>query len=162
MMGGMTGARQDDLERLASEASCRVLVEQESALRDLRSRAGTLLAAASIAVSLLGSGVVEGGELGLVAWLAVGAFTGSLFATLYVLLPREGLVFAIDGRQLYLSLWRIRENPREVYRQHAYWLAGVAASNQVAIDRAEMGYRAAALSLVVQVLLWIAELSTTM
>lgn len=161
-MCSMTATGPNDLEKLAAEASFRALAEQEAALRDLRARAGTLLAASAITLSLLGADIARRGELGAVTWLAVGAFAGSLFATLYVLLPRQGLVFSIDGRRLYLGLWHVREDPGEVYRQHAYWMAGIAAANQVAIDKAEMGYRAATLALVAQVLLWIATLSATM
>jgi hypothetical protein len=158
----MTTVGPGDLERLASDASLRALAEQESALRDLRVRAGLLLAANSIAVSLLGAGALRGGDLGLMAWLAVGAFITSLFATLYVLLPKEGFVFAIDGRRLHLYLWDVRDDPSEVHRRLAYWVARIAAGNQRALNSVDAGYRVATAAVVVQVPLWVAQLALTM
>lgn len=48
----MDSAQVNELERQASEASLRALREQEDRLRDLRGRAGTLLAASSLTASL--------------------------------------------------------------------------------------------------------------
>jgi hypothetical protein len=96
----MDGAQVNELERQASEASLRVLAEQEGRLRDLRSRAGALMAAATLSASFLGTRAPAaiGGDV--VVWLGVGAFMVALVSTLYVLAPRDGLVFALDGAEI--------------------------------------------------------------
>jgi hypothetical protein len=150
----MDGTQVNELERQASEASLRALAEQESRLRDLRSRAGTLLAATSICASFMGTRAVgvEGAELAV--WLAGAAFVATLLATIYVLVPSKRLVFALDGAELYNDLWEIRADVDEIHRRIAYWMAWYRSENQPALLRIERAYRAAAFALVVQILLW--------
>ena len=110
------------------------LAEQEGALRDLRARAGSLLTAASLTVSFLGAHALQEG-LDVVAWLAIGAFAVTLLGTLYVLLPKEGLIFALDGPELYVSLWELRESQAEIHRTLAYWISAFRAENKATLDR---------------------------
>lgn len=147
-----------ELALLASEASLRVLAEQGEALRDLRTRASTLLAATSLTVSFLGGPAIEGSGLDIVAWLAIGAFVVSLFAALYTLMPRHDVVLALDGPQVYGRLWDARGDVAELHSLLAQWTAEVRSANRRAVKRQVAGYEIASIALVVQILLWIVQL----
>lgn len=150
----MDGTKVNELERQASEASLRALAEQESRLRDLRSRAGALLAAASLSVSFLGvqTPTVAGADA--IVWAAIGAFVVTLVSTVYLLLPNDRLVFAVDGAEFYVDLWDVRHDGDEVHRRLAYWMTCYRRGNQPLIDRLNTAYRVAAVALLVQVGLW--------
>lgn len=130
----MGGTQVNELERQASEASLRALAEQEDRLRDLRSRAGALMTAATLSASFLGSRapLAFGGDL--MTGVAVGAFIVALVSALYVLAPREGLVFALDGAEIYAGLWGVRHDADEIHRRLAYWAAWYRASNQLRLS----------------------------
>jgi hypothetical protein len=151
--------KDDLLERIAYEAALGALAQQEGALRDLRARCASLLTAASLVVSFLGARALEAG-LGLISWLALAAFTASLVATLYVLLPRDRLVFALDGPELYVRLWEARDDNAEIHRTLAYWISAFRAANKSSLDRLRLAFRVSAWALVAQVGLWAAELSS--
>lgn len=89
-----------DLAELAYEASLRRLDKQEQLLEELRARTGLLLAAASLAASFLGRPALDADPV-LLAGLALLAFAVSMGASLYVLLPKKNLVFAVIGSRLY-------------------------------------------------------------
>jgi hypothetical protein len=86
------------IEQLSFELTTGALAEQERALAGLRSRAGTVLAAASIAGSLLGA---EASRSALNAWGALGliSFVLCLGSAMWVLMAHE-LVLAFDGQTL--------------------------------------------------------------
>jgi hypothetical protein len=147
------------LERIAYEAALGALAEQEGALRDLRARSGSLLTAAALTVSFLGAQALEEG-LDVVAWLAIAAFAVTLLATLYVLLPKDGLIFALDGPELYVHLWDVRHDEAEIHRTLAYWISAFRAENKSSVDRLYRAFRIATATLILQVVLWAAELSS--
>jgi hypothetical protein len=67
---------------------------QSSVLDELRSRTGVLLAAASVAVALLGSSDISKHEgFTTLGWFAIGAFGVTLGLCLYVLFPTRGWIF---------------------------------------------------------------------
>jgi hypothetical protein len=148
------------LEEIAAAAALRTLAEQEQALRDLRARAGSLLSASSIVVSFLGSHALDREGLGPFAWLAVITFVASLAATLHVLLPKDGLTFALDGPALYAALWEVRDDPAEIRRRMTYWLAAFRAANQPLLARLDRSFRLASVALVAQVTLWTVQLTS--
>lgn len=152
-------AEAGNLERIAYEAALSALAEQESALRDMRARSGSLLTAAALTVSFLGATALEEG-LDVVAWLAIAAFAVTLLGTLYLLLPKDGLIFALDGPELYVQLWEIRDDEPEIHRTLAYWISTFRAENKPTVDRLYLAFRTATAALIVQVLLWAAELSS--
>ena len=86
------------VEEFSYELTAGALAEQERALNALRTRSGTVLAAASISGSFLGTKVSHGS---LDAWaiLALVAFVLCLGAAIWVLLPHD-LVFAFRGEAL--------------------------------------------------------------
>jgi hypothetical protein len=76
----------ESIEQLSFELTANALAEQERALSGLRTRAGTVLAAASIAGSFLGAKVSHGS---LDTWgiLAMISFASCLASAIWILLP---------------------------------------------------------------------------
>jgi hypothetical protein len=87
---------------LAWESALRGLSQQESSLDNLRSRAGTLIAAIAISTSFLGDLALTGDER--LNWLTGGALVSFAIAMglcLWVLLPRHGKwLFRLDPATL--------------------------------------------------------------
>jgi hypothetical protein len=85
------------IEELSYELTAGALAEQERALNALRTRAGTVVAAASISGAFLGAKVSHG-SLDVWAILALIAFVLCLGCAIWVLLPHS-LVFAFRARR---------------------------------------------------------------
>ena len=149
-----------DLERVAYEIAMRALGQQEAALNELRSRAGTLLAAASIAASFIGGQALH--RVGFDAWTiaALAVFAVTLVACLTVLWPRDGLIFALSGPDVYERLYPF--DMAEAHRRLAYWAQYFRDDNQATIGGATgltMAYRVAVVGTIGQVMLWGAALA---
>jgi hypothetical protein len=78
-------------ERLAYEAAQRALDKQERPIDELRSRTGVLLAAASLAASLLGREAFAGDPKDGLAILALALFLVAVAASVYVLLRAKAV-----------------------------------------------------------------------
>jgi hypothetical protein len=99
-------------ERIVYEESVRLLNNQETALSGLRSRAGTLLAAASLVTAFLAPPALQTRDaitqdvsthFGASAWLATAAFIGVVLLALVVLWP-YGWMFGHSSHKLMDSL----------------------------------------------------------
>lgn len=143
---------------LAYDAALRGLAQQEGSLNELRARAGTLLAASSIATSFIGGRGLDHG--GFSAWsvLALAALISSLVASICVLVPRDGLVFALSVPVVFETLYGLE--PAEARRRLAYWIQGYRGENQPIIRRVTRAYRLASVATVLSVILWILDLAT--
>ncbi|MGH2845685.1 MAG: hypothetical protein ACRDL0_06630 [Thermoleophilaceae bacterium] len=108
------------LEEITYDLAVRALADQESALRDLRARTGTLLTAASLIASFLGGQAIARAELSALVVVGVIVFGICVVLCLYVLLPKEGLIFAIDGPQAYQALYAVRDDEEEAQRWLTY------------------------------------------
>src|SRR5204863_3298263 len=89
----------DDRSRgylLAFEEARRALEDQERAVEELRSRSGTLIAAAAITTSFFGGQTLHGQHLHTFAWIAVAAFVGAGLGSLCILWPRRDWEFSLD------------------------------------------------------------------
>jgi hypothetical protein len=86
----------DDAYELAYREAVRALEHQRTALSELRSRAGTLLATASIAISLLGRETSPR----LSSWLAIACFALLSVCVLAINWPQAGLKFDLDPQAL--------------------------------------------------------------
>lgn len=86
----------EDAYELAYREAVRALEHQRTALTELRSRAGTLLGAASIAISLLGR------ETGThpSSWLAIACFALLSICVLAIVWPHADLNFDLDPQAL--------------------------------------------------------------
>jgi hypothetical protein len=89
------------LEQTTYELALRALAQQEHALTEIRSRTGTLLTASSLIASFLGAQAIARNGLNVWIVLALVAFGISVVLSIYVLLPKEGLIFALDAPETY-------------------------------------------------------------
>jgi hypothetical protein len=148
------------LAKLSYELSLRTLTQQEAALNELRARTGTLIAAASIVASFLGGTAIS--KHGLDPWgvLALVAFVGSIALAIWVLLPREHLIFSVQGSTLFED--EVRSDVfdiGETHRRLAYWLDGFHAQNAEKVAPLFRCYRAAVVLLLLEVLFWSLQLA---
>lgn len=94
------------ISELTYDLSVRSLSQQESALNELRSRTGVLLAATAIAIALLGGRALDDGGRTVIdlagAGLAIVSFTLSVF----VLAPKRDFAFVIDAAEAHETLRR--------------------------------------------------------
>jgi hypothetical protein len=146
------------LAELAYDASLRRLDKQEQLLEELRARTGLLLAAASLAASFLGRPALDA-DPAFVAILALIAFALSIGASLYVLMPKENLVFAVIGSRVYEELYEFREDIGEVQRRLAYDLDRFWVENDRVMQRLFNAFRVAAWALVAEVALLLSSLT---
>jgi hypothetical protein len=104
------------------ELTFSALAEQERAVSGLRARAGTVLAAASIAGSFFGAKTVGHSSLGAWGILAMVCFALCLGAAIWILLP-HAFVFAFQGEELLAQTDHHGEsNVTEAYRSAGIWM----------------------------------------
>jgi hypothetical protein len=141
----MTG----ELEAFTYELSQRMLAQQEMRLDELRARTGTLLAASSVATSLLGPSAIDRDGVNTLALLARAAFAVSV-----------RLVFGVRGTRLLQEENALRDSMSEVHRRLGYWLELFFDQNQPTVDRLFFVYQVAAIAVLVEVILWTIEIAT--
>jgi hypothetical protein len=90
----------DSTQALAYEEALRGVVQQQSVLTDIRGRAATLLAAASISISFLGGIALRDRKPSGLGWTAVGGFVAVGLLVIWMLLPRQGWTFRMSARLL--------------------------------------------------------------
>ena len=142
-----------DFERLAYEAALRGLDKQEGLLDELRTRANTLLAVSSLAVSVLGREALGSADSKALTIAALAALVVSVAASVFVLLPKKQLVFAEAGVSVYEKLFEERYDMPEVYRQLAYELGHFWVSNDSQITWLSRAYTLAAIASVLGLIL---------
>lgn len=147
------------LSKLAYDADLRALDKQEALLEEVRSRTGLLLGASSLATSFLGQRAFAGSPATGFAIVAVVAFILSIASGVYILLPKNELVFALVGTAIYEQLYEFRGDPGEVYRRLAYDMDRFWSKNDQKMRRLFVAYRVAAVALVVEILSLIALVS---
>ncbi len=79
--------------KLAHQEGLRAIAQQQSVLDGLRSRAGTLLAVASLVTSFLGGLALQGRRPSGFAWLAIALFVVAAGAVMYILAVRREWYF---------------------------------------------------------------------
>jgi len=143
----------DSIEQLSFSLAIGELAEQERALAMLRSCAGTVLAAASVAGSFLVSAIRHGpaGALGI---LAIASFALCSGSAIWVLLPHT-FVFAFRGQ----TLLRASDQSRSASMSDAYRAAGAWIEPLVRRNRAKIRALAECLTLscallALEVILW--------
>ncbi len=139
------------LEEITYNLALRALADQEGALRDLRARTGTLLTAAALIASFLGGQAIARAQLDVLVVLGVLAFVACVVLCIYVLLPKEGLIFAIDGPQAYQALYAVREDEEEVHRWLTYWIQGFRSNNHATVKRLTQRFQLASLALLLEI-----------
>jgi hypothetical protein len=143
----------DSIEQLSFELTVNALSEQERALSGLRARAGTVLAAASIAGSFLGA---KTGYDPLDVWgiLAMISFVLCVGSSIWVLLP-HALVFAFRGDVLLAeSDQREMQAVAEAYRTAGIWIEPHLKANSNKIVGVSNWLTVSCVLLVTEVILW--------
>jgi hypothetical protein len=143
----------ESIEQLSFELSASALAEQERALAGLRARAGTVLAAASIAGSFLGT-ETRHGVLDVFGLLAMVAFILCAGTSVWVLLPHK-LVFVHRGERLLDEA--DRSTPGDVvkgYRAAVRWIEPHLRVNSSEIARLSDRMAASCLLLAAELVLW--------
>lgn len=151
-----------DLERLAYESALGALENQERVLDELRARTGVLLAASSVATSLLGGrAVATGGSVVIVA--AMLAFGLLVAASVVVLVPRrDAFPFSLSGPQVYEGLFAFRGDPNEIYRRLAYDLHRFWGANDTRIQPLFGAFQIACAALAIEIVLLLTSVSGTL
>lgn len=141
------------IEELSYQLTADALAEQERSLSGLRTRAGTVLAAASISGSFLGAKASHG-SLDVFAILALGAFVLCLASAIWILLPHE-LVFAFRGDALLAaSDHRGVHDVTEAYRAAGIWIESFLDSNRDRIETLSNWFTISCALLALEVILW--------
>lgn len=146
------------IEQLSFELTADALAEQERALSGLRARAGTILAAASIAGAFLGAKTSHGS---LDTWgiLALISFVLCLGGSIWVLLPHE-FVFAFHGRALLAeSDHQGVQDVTEAYRAAGIWVEPYLEANRDKIAELSDWLAVSCLLLAAEVILWTLSLT---
>jgi hypothetical protein len=141
------------IEELSYQLTADALAEQERTLNALRTRAGTVIAAASISGSFLGA-KVNHGSLDAWAILALISFVLCLGCAIWVLLPQE-LVFAFRGEALLgVSDQQGVEDVTQAYRAAGIWIEPFLDANRNKIAALSSWFTASCVLLAVEVILW--------
>ncbi len=148
----------DPVRQLAFEFSRTALAEQENRLRDLRSRAGTLLAAASIAGSFLAT---KQGDVDTTALLAILAYVASVGTAVYVLLP-HALVFEFRGSVITDLEQELGGGVDTVYPAVTEWLEVFHEENSAKLQTLTRWYTASCVAVGVEVVLWTLSVTGTL
>jgi hypothetical protein len=144
--------------RLAYDEAVRALRAQADAHSGLRQRAGTVLATSLLVTSFFGGqAVARGATPSSTGWLAVVAFVIAGVLSVVVLFPTD-LTFSSDIRAV-VALLEGSSPEREPYRELALTLWGQYTANDRRIAHMQWVFRAGALALLAEALLWIVFLA---
>jgi len=143
----------ESIEQLSFELTACALAEQERALSALRARAGTVLAAASIAGSFFGAKTSHG-SLGVLEILAMVSFALSVASAIWILLP-HAFVFAFRGEALLAeSDHRGVSSVTEAYRTAGIWIEPHLDANRRKIESLSASPALSCALLFAEVVLW--------
>lgn len=148
----------DSVERLSYELTTQALGEQERSLSGLRTRAGTVLAAASISGSFLGTKASQG-SLDVWSILALLSFGFVFLSGIWVLLPRK-FTFSFAGSSLLAESDRTGgAHVDQAYRAAVLWMDPYVAENRNAIERLFNVFSWSCVLLAAEIVLWTISLA---
>jgi hypothetical protein len=141
------------LEKTSYEIALRALDQQAQALAELRARTGTLLTAASLIASFLGAQAIA--MSGFDGWsaLALLSFCVSVALSIYVLLPRDGLIFALDASDAYEALREVSGDEAAIHRALTHGVQAFHERNDPTIERLNRAFGIAGSSLLLEIVL---------
>lgn len=152
---------EDPRYRLVYEEAVRGIDQQEATLDNLRARAGTVLALASLVTSFLGAAALTRYGFGPAAGVATALFVATGVLVLSILLPRQSWKFRVGAKTL-IGQWIEVENPvdmREMHRDLALYLEKYVDENQPKIDELWRLFQASCLALVAETVTWVLALA---
>lgn len=146
---------------VALDLALKAIDRQEKRLDELRGRGGTLVAAASIAASVLGAQASRSGSLEPLAALAIVAYLGCVLATLYVLLPHS-LVLEFRGSVLFELAEEADASSEEATRAAAMWIEEFHEQNRDQLAQLSRWYSAAVIAVGIEIVLWTLSFGDTL
>lgn len=147
----------DSIERLSYEMTVAALAEQERALAGLRARAGTVIAAATVAASFLATRASANSAIWTVALGLM--FVISVGSAIVVLLPAT-LVFAYNGALILTAADAAGDDAvGHAYRAAIAWMQTDLTHNRDVISRLALWFYVSAGTLAAEVLLWTISLA---
>jgi hypothetical protein len=154
----------EEAERIVYEESVRTLSQQKEVLDGLRARAGTLLAAVSVATAFLSTQALDTPDFDALAWSAVVLFSLVVLLSLTVLVPLPwGWTFAHHPHLLigvHLDSdrpppgWQ-PSTPSEIYRNISYWNGVHYNENSAKLDVMFVLFAIACVALVAEIVIWL-------
>jgi hypothetical protein len=136
------------------ELSQNAISEQNERLAEIRGRSGTLLAAASLAASLLGGQSISMGELNTFDALAIVAYLVCVAASIKVLLPHR-LVFSFRGSTLIAAAREARSDLEETLEAATGWFESFIEDNRVELENLTRWYAVACGALGAEIVTWL-------
>jgi len=145
--------------RLAYEESLRLLEIQRESVDGLRTRAGTLLAAAALVTTFLGGQALAGApSIGWWEWAAIVLFIGTCACTLLVLLPWK-LGWGEKTNSLIVDYVRDEKmTPERMLSDLALKHKKSRESNERTVGWLQWGTRIAVILLALEVVSWLVEI----
>lgn len=140
----------------------RALEDQERTVVELRSRAGTLIAAAAITTSFFGGQALADHSLDAAGWAAITCFVALGVAVLAILWPRPDWEFSVEP-SLFVSTYLEPDEGEPlsvplIHRDLALHMGVSAARNQTQLARLATAFRIAAVLLLAEVIAWVVVL----
>lgn len=149
---------------LAYREAKRRLEDQERSVVELRSHAGTLIAAAAITTSFFGSQALTGPGVNAAGWVAIGCFMSLGFTVLLVLWPRRDWEFSLAPSEFIATyLEPVDGEPLELHlieRDLALHMGHSTEQNRRQLRTLVTVFRLGALLMVAEVLAWVVVLVT--
>jgi hypothetical protein len=146
------------IEELSYSLTADALAEQERAVTSLRTRAGTVVAAASISGSFLGA---RSGHTSLDLWavLALVTFVLCLASAIWILLPHK-MVFAFRGDALLAQSDKLGvDDVAEAYRAAGLWIEPDLNANGDKLGSLSTWFTVSCVLLAAEVILWTVSLT---
>jgi hypothetical protein len=135
--------------------------QQEKRVNELRSRGGTLMAAAAIAASVLGSQASGAEALDVLGTLAVIAFVLAVFCVGFVIWPHR-LVLEFRGSVLVDVMEETNATPEEALLAVIGWVEDFHQQNRRVLARMSNVYAVACASVGVEIILWTLSVTGTL
>lgn len=149
----------DSIEQFSYELTAGALAEQERVVAALRARSGTILAAASIAGSFLGTKARQGSLDGW-AIAALIMFVLCLSSSVWVLLPHQ-FVFAVRGETLLAETDHLGvQDVAQAYRAAGIWMEPHLDRNRMKLSKLSGWFTASCVLLAAQIVLWTLSLTS--
>ena len=164
----------DEAYKVPYDESVRMLTQQGSALDNIRTRAGTLVAAASLVTTFVGAQafakpsltkgdhgfVLVTQELDVWGWLAIAALVGVLVCSLVVLYPRRDFTYGQSAKQLIGDLEKVPPlmSLERTQRAVAMNLEENVDANERVLRQLGHFFTAGSVLLVAETILWIIDL----
>ena len=147
----------DTTQAMIHEEALRGIARQQSVIENLRTRSGTLFAAASLVAAFLGAQALQREpRLDELAWIAVGSFVVLFVVAMSILWPwkfkfvlnpeiliEDHMSKSVPQLQVYLA---------RIWRENYEW-------NQRKVNQLSVVFRLGLLALVVEVLAWLLRLA---